>query len=53
MNTLREIRQTLINKGKALKYLKPALGDIFRIELSILLVVQANNWNEDLDPKIQ
>ena len=42
----RNIRKSLLNKGKTSKYLTYALGEILLVMIGILLALQVNNWNE-------
>ena len=49
----RKIRQNLMNKGEAMKYLKYALGEILLVVIGILIALQINNWNQDRKQKAQ
>jgi hypothetical protein len=42
----RKTRQKLLLEGKAGKYFKYALGEIFLVMIGILLALQVNDWNE-------
>ncbi|SFR46403.1 hypothetical protein SAMN04490243_1805 [Robiginitalea myxolifaciens] len=42
----RKIRQNLLAKGKAVQYLKYAVGEIILVVIGILIALQINNWNE-------
>jgi len=42
----RQIRQSLLAKGKSMKYLKYAIGEIVLVVIGILIALQVNNWNE-------
>lgn len=42
----RSIRRTLLDQGKARRYIVYAVGEIFLVMLGILLALQVNNWNE-------
>ena len=42
----RNIRKTLIEKGKTTNYLKYAIGEIVLVVIGILIALQINNWNE-------
>ncbi|THD67392.1 hypothetical protein E7Z59_06940 [Robertkochia marina] len=43
---LKEIRQSLVVEGKAVKYLKYAIGEIVLVVIGILIALSINNWNE-------
>ena len=43
----RKIRQNLIDKGDAKRYLLYAIGEIFLVVIGILIALQINNWNEN------
>lgn len=42
----RKVRQNLIDKGDAKRYLLYAIGEIFLVVIGILIALQINNWNE-------
>jgi len=44
----RKIRQNLVAKGKSIKYLKYALGEILLVVIGILIALEVNNWNNEL-----
>ena len=41
-----KIRKSTLDEGKAGKYLKYAIGEIFLVVVGILIALQINNWNE-------
>lgn len=43
----RKIRQNLVSEGKAVNYLKYAIGEIILVVIGILIALQINNWNEE------
>ena len=43
----RKIRQDLLSKGKTVKYLKYAVGEIVLVVIGILIALQINTWNEE------
>ena len=43
----RKIRQNLIGKGDAKKYLLYAIGEILLVVIGILIALQINNWNQN------
>ncbi len=43
----RNIRKTLLEKGKTINYLKYAIGEIVLVVIGILIALQINNWNQD------
>lgn len=43
----RKIRQNLIDKGDAKRYLLYAIGEIFLVVIGILIALQINTWNQD------
>ena len=49
----RNIRKTMLNKGKTSKYFKYALGEIILVMIGILLALQVNNWNEERRNRIK
>lgn len=44
---LRKIRKSLLESGKASKYLLYALGEILLVVIGILIALQINNWNQN------
>ena len=42
-----KIRKSTLDEGKAGKYLKYAIGEIFLVVVGILIALQINNWNEE------
>ena len=42
----RSIRMSLLGKGKLLRYLTYAIGEIILVVIGILIALQVNNWNE-------
>jgi len=42
----RKIRQNLIDKGDAKRYLYYAIGEILLVVIGILIALQVNNWNQ-------
>ncbi len=42
----RNIRKTLLEKGKTTSYLKYAIGEIVLVVIGILIALQINNWNQ-------
>lgn len=42
----RNIRQNLVNEGKATKYMTYAIGEIILVVIGILIALQINDWNE-------
>ena len=49
----RRIRQGLINKERAGKYLLYAVGEILLVMIGILLALQVNNWNDARNQNIK
>lgn len=43
----RKIRRELLERQKAAKYFKYALGEIILVVIGILIALQINNWNEE------
>ncbi|GGK35621.1 hypothetical protein GCM10007962_32490 [Yeosuana aromativorans] len=43
----RKIRQNLVSEGKAVNYLKYAIGEIVLVVIGILIALSINNWNEN------
>ena len=41
-----KIRKSTLDEGKARKYLKYAIGEVFLVVVGILIALQINNWNE-------
>ncbi len=50
-----KIRKSLLDEGKAARYTKYAIGEIFLVVIGILIALQINNWNEQrvLDARTQ
>ncbi len=44
---LSKIRKSLLDEGKAARYTKYAIGEIFLVVVGILIALQINNWNEE------
>ncbi len=42
-----KIRKSLLDEGKAARYTKYAIGEIFLVVVGILIALQINNWNEE------
>jgi len=49
----RNIRKTLADDNKPLKYLRYAIGEIILVVIGILIAVQINNWNENRKDSIE
>lgn len=49
----RKIRQDLLTKGKAGKYIKYAIGEIILVVIGILIALSINNWNEQRKDKVK
>ena len=49
----RSIRQTLINEGKTVSYLKYAIGEIVLVVIGILIALQINSWNQSRLDRIE
>jgi hypothetical protein len=49
----RKIRYDLMEKNKAGKYLKYAIGEIILVVIGIIIALQINNWNENRKDSIQ
>jgi len=43
---IRKTRRNLVSRGKAVDYLKYAVGEIILVVIGILIALQINNWNE-------
>ena len=43
----RRMRHLLVSKGKTVRYLKYALGEIVLVVIGILIALQINNWNQE------
>ena len=46
MKFFRKNRIDQLSKGKTLKYLKYAFGEIILVVIGIMIALQINNWNQ-------
>ncbi len=47
-----KIRKSLLDEGKAARYIKYAIGEIFLVVIGILIALQINNWNEERKDRV-
>jgi hypothetical protein len=49
----RSIRQSLLNEGKTVRYMKYAVGEVLLVVVGILIALSVNDWNEGRKDRVE